>query len=96
VTTNYVLVETVSIIRRRLGLRPALTRSDTLLHNQGVGLFWVEPVHHQEAMRLMTTQADKEWSLTDSASFVIMRSLGIQDAFTFDQDFTQAGFISHP
>jgi len=35
---------------------------------------------------------DKSWSLTDCASFVIMRERKIQDALTFDHHFEQAGF----
>lgn len=36
--------------------------------------------------------ADKEWTLTDCASFVIMRDKGILEALTGDQHFQQAGF----
>jgi uncharacterized protein len=96
ITTNYVLVETVSIIRRRLGLPPAMSFASAVESGKEVGLFWVEPVHHREAMELMASHADKQWSLTDCASFVTMHSMGVQDAFTFDRDFVQAGFRAHP
>ena len=35
---------------------------------------------------------DKEWSLTDCASFVIMEERGIRAALTQDHHFVQAGF----
>jgi predicted nucleic acid-binding protein len=35
---------------------------------------------------------DKPWSLTDCASFVIMRERKILNALTFDHHFEQAGF----
>jgi uncharacterized protein len=96
VTTNYVLSETVTIVRRRLGLESALRLSTTVRAGKEVGLFWIEPVHHNDAIDLMAAHSDKTWSVTDCSSFVIMRSLGITDAFTFDHDFAQAGFSIHP
>jgi predicted nucleic acid-binding protein len=35
---------------------------------------------------------DKDWSLTDCASFLIMEAEGIEAALTHDQHFAQAGF----
>jgi hypothetical protein len=34
------------------------------------------------------------WGLVDCVSFVIMRSLGIREAFTADRHFEQAGFVA--
>jgi len=36
--------------------------------------------------------ADKEWSLVDCISFIVMRERGIKQALTFDRHFEQAGF----
>lgn len=47
----------------------------------------------ERALRLYRERPDKEWSLTDCASFVVMRELGINLAFTSDKHFEQAGFI---
>jgi len=96
VTSNYVMTETLTIVRRRLGLQPALELAKAVRVGKEVGVFWVEPIHHNEALELLTTHADKDWSVTDCSSFVIMRSLGVSDAFTFDRDFAQAGFNAHP
>ena len=35
---------------------------------------------------------DKKWSLTDCLSFEVMRELGVREALTSDQHFTQAGY----
>jgi predicted nucleic acid-binding protein len=35
---------------------------------------------------------DKDWSLTDCISFVVMRDRGITEALTGDHHFEQAGF----
>lgn len=41
---------------------------------------------------LYRRRLDKEWSLTDSISFVVMEDRGITDALTGDRHFEQAGF----
>ena len=43
-------------------------------------------------MELMANRLDKDWSLTDCVSFVIMREAGLQEALTGDRHFEQAGF----
>jgi uncharacterized protein len=96
VTSNYVMTETLTIIRRRLGLTQAIELAKAVRVGTQVSLFWIEPVHHEEGVELMASHADKEWSLTDCTSFVIMRALGVRDAFAFDRDFAQAGFITRP
>ncbi len=45
-----------------------------------------------EAMNLYSQRLDKEWSLTDCTSFVVMTQEGITEAFTSDHHFEQAGF----
>ena len=35
---------------------------------------------------------DKQWGLTDCASFVVMEQLGLTDALAYDHHFQQAGF----
>ncbi len=46
----------------------------------------------REALNLYQSRADKEWSLTDCASFVIMRRRRIDEALTDDHHFTQNGY----
>ena len=41
---------------------------------------------------LFRNRLDKDWSLTDCMSFVVMRERGITDALTTDHHFRQAGF----
>ncbi len=42
----------------------------------------------------MASRADKDWSLTDCISFIIMEEERIHEALTADQHFEQAGFIA--
>ena len=41
---------------------------------------------------LYEQRPDKEWSLTDCISFVVMHNHGLTDALTADRHFQQAGF----
>jgi predicted nucleic acid-binding protein len=47
-----------------------------------------------EGLRLFKTRLDKEWSLTDCISFVVMEREKIREAFTGDHHFEQAGFVA--
>jgi predicted nucleic acid-binding protein len=44
------------------------------------------------AIRLFALRTDKDWSLTDCLSFVVMRRRNIREALTADNHFEQAGF----
>ena len=48
----------------------------------------------QDALALYEQSSDKEWSLTDCGSFLIMRELGISEALAHDKHFEQAGFVA--
>jgi len=39
---------------------------------------------------------DKQWSFTDCVSHVVMKQRGITEAFAFDADFAQMGFVRQP
>lgn len=43
-------------------------------------------------MQLYTQRPDKDWSLTDCISFVVMKQHGLTEALTADRHFEQAGF----
>lgn len=44
------------------------------------------------AFRLFTARYDKDWSLTDCLSFLVMGQGDIREALTADNHFEQAGF----
>ena len=46
----------------------------------------------EQGWELFKTRMDKEWSLTDCISFVVMKDRGIIKAITSDQHFEQSGF----
>jgi len=48
----------------------------------------------QRGVDLFEERQDKEWSLTDCLSFVVMRDEGVSQALTDDKHFEQAGFMA--
>lgn len=60
--------------------RVRIIPADTSLFQRGVGLFEQRP--------------DKDWSLVDCISFVLMRDEGLTEALTGDKHFEQAGFTA--
>jgi uncharacterized protein len=45
-----------------------------------------------QGMKLYEDRPDKDWSLTDCISFVVMQERGMSEALTGDHHFEQAGF----
>ena len=95
VTTNYVLSELVALFTSPL----RVSRSTILDHIQAIrSRIWVEVIHidlslDEAAWKLFGDRLDKEWSLVDCASFVVMQQRGLTDALTTDHHFEQAGFV---
>ncbi len=52
----------------------------------------LQPELCDAAIGLYTSRADKNWSLTDCLSFVIMERRALTEALTADHHFEQAGF----
>ncbi len=48
----------------------------------------------EKGAQLYGDRPDKQWSLTDCISFVVMAEEGISDALTGDHHFEQAGFVA--
>jgi uncharacterized protein len=56
----------------------------------------VIPASHElfgRGIALFSQRTDKEWSLTDCISFVVMQEHGLTQALTADHHFEQAGFV---
>jgi len=96
VTTSYVLVESLTLIRRRLGLEKAQAFERVTRDTAGIRIVWVDAELHQAAAGMMFSHPDKDWSIVDCSCFVTMGQLGIRQALTLDRDFDQAGFTRVP
>jgi predicted nucleic acid-binding protein len=89
-TTNVILAETHALILHRLGYHIAL-RVLQEIDRSTTTIIRVTATDDQKARDLIATYDDKQFSLTDALSFVVMERLGIDHAFTFDRNFIQYG-----
>lgn len=90
--SNLIIVETVTLLRRRAGFHVAHRVGERLLSGAVGEVVHVGPAVLESAWVLFEKYQDHDLSLTDCASFALMRERRIQKAFTFDEDFRNAGF----
>ena len=93
ITHNYILAEFVALafVRKFPRLKTLEFISDLVKHPD-IEVIWVDEKLHQEAMNLLFARQDKNYSLCDAVSFVIMRQRNITEALTTDHHFEQEGF----
>jgi predicted nucleic acid-binding protein len=92
VTSTWVLDESLTLARRRIGNAAAVALGRRLVDSGAVLLLPVPEDVWREAWRLFVQRPDSDYSFTDCTSFVLMRTLGIERVLTLDRDFGREGF----
>ncbi len=92
VTTDYILDETLTLLRSRRSLSSASSFIDKIKKSKSVRVFWVEEDLFEKALDMFKRSDHKSWSFTDCTSFALMKDLLIPNAFTFDRHFKEASF----
>jgi predicted nucleic acid-binding protein len=95
-TTEMVLVEVANMLGKageefRVLVQQTIT---SLRQNPNVTIGPQTSTMFREALDFYAAHRDKNWSLTDCASFLIMREEGITQALAHDHHFEQAGFVA--
>ena len=92
-TTEWVLTELADALAKSSSRALIAPFIRTLEQDPNVTI--VPATHHllNLGLRLYEERRDKEWSLTDCISFVVMTDAGIE-ALTGDKHFAQAGFTA--
>ena len=97
VTSTDIADEAVTLTRMRLGHRIAVEIGDAIFESRWCRLLEIDSALRERAWTLFRRYDDQTFSLTDCTSFAVMRSLAIEDAFTFDRkDFAAVGFVPVP
>jgi uncharacterized protein len=94
VTTREVLVELADGLSGLGSRLPAGRLIEALHTNKAMRIIWSDKALFDEGLALYMARPDKEWSLTDCISFVVMTREGITEALTGDHHFEQAGFVA--
>jgi predicted nucleic acid-binding protein len=92
VTTAWILTEVgdaLSAPRQRSAFAILM---DALTSDPQVAIVPPTQAYFDQGVALFKSRADKEWSLTDCISFVVMQEMQLQEALTGDRHFEQAGF----
>ena len=92
VTTAWVVTELADGLSDARTRRTFVTLHARLLADPRFVLVPATQALFERGLELYGRRMDKDWSLTDCVSFVVMRERGITDALTADHHFEQAGF----
>ncbi|MFZ5885719.1 MAG: type II toxin-antitoxin system VapC family toxin [Chloroflexota bacterium] len=90
VCNNYVLVESIALIQRRIGLEAV-----SILHNDIIPFIeveWLDEQIHNAIVKAVIKTNRRQISFVDNASFDTMRRHNIETAFAFDSHFSDQGF----
>lgn len=92
VTTRAIFLEIGGALSKLKFRKTACEIFDLMRNDDRVSLVELDPELIATAESMFRERADKEWSLTDCISFVVMKNRGLTDALTTDNHFEQAGF----
>lgn len=93
VTTDYVVDETLTLLRTKGEDSRALAFGNRIFHECEIRLELIAAKDILQAWELFQRFADKGWSFTDCTSFAVMERMQIRRAFAFDRHFRQLGSI---
>lgn len=92
VVTDYIIVEIANALSRVPLREAAIQLIDSIKLSKDIEVVQVDTEIYAKAWELYSGRVDKEWSLTDCTSFIVMARKKITEAFTSDRHFEQAGF----
>jgi predicted nucleic acid-binding protein len=95
-TTDYVVDETLTLLRFRLGLPAAEAWWQQVDASPRLRWEVITIARAEKAREIFFGYRDKDFSFTDCTSFAVMRELKVREALTTDHHFAQIGFVTRP
>ena len=95
-TTNVILAELHALLLTRLDRFVAARVLAELDAGRVTSIVRVSARDEQRARAIIAQYTDEDFSLTAATSFAVMERLRISQAFSFDADFRQFGFVTLP
>jgi predicted nucleic acid-binding protein len=93
-THNYIAVESSALVQRRLGTIANRALHDDVL--RVIDVIWIDEATHRLAVHAMLSADKRDVSLVDWTSFTVMRERRVGEAFAFDEDFRDQGYLVIP
>ena len=93
-TTEWVLTEVADLLAKGRTRRYVIPLIRDLGESADCEVIAFSNDIFEEAQSFYDQHRDKEWTLTDCTSFLVMRERGIIEALTGDHHFEQAGFTA--
>ncbi len=95
VTTNYVIAELVALLSSplRIPRMKSVKFIESIKSSALVDIVHIDEDLDAKSWEFLKNRADKNWSLVDCSSFVLMQENKIVEALTTDHHFEQAGFV---
>jgi len=91
-THAYVVMESVALVQRRLGVEAVRALVHGLMGVVEVAS--VDEALHRAALTALLASGRREVSLVDWTSFLFMRERRLEKAFAYDEHFWEQGFVS--
>jgi predicted nucleic acid-binding protein len=88
-SSSFVLVETIALLHKRIGLEAVRDFNTKILPL--LEIIWTDKEWYARAIQRLFLQGQKNVSLVDCLNFEIMESLDISLAFAFDKHFEDMG-----
>lgn len=90
-TTDYVIDETLTLLRARGERQRAVVLGRHFLDLNGVSIHFIDRTDLRRAWEAFRDQPEREWSFTDCTSKAVIERLHVKQALTFDHHFAEFG-----
>ena len=93
VTTDYVVDETLTLLKMRGEATRALRLGDEFFSGRLTAIYYLTEKDVLQAWEIFRRFSDKGWSFTDCTSKAVIDKLNLTHAFAFDRHFQQFGTV---
>lgn len=94
-TTDLVVLETITFLVRKVSHERAVYVGERLYSEKLARIHRTSFTDHQAAFDYLKRHRDKEYSLVDCVSFLVMDQFHLNEALALDRDFTHR-FVARP
>ncbi len=88
VTTDIIVIETITLARRRASHKAAAYIGEHLYSEKLAHIYRTSFEEHRAAFEYFKRYDDKKYSAVDCLSFIVMEKLELAEALTLDADFS--------